>query len=717
MSRNSANPKSLKGTGGSKQNQGLTDEVLNLVSRGSVVFNNVEITSGTVDGVLIGGDTAGPGNFTSIQTGDPQGKGFPVCFYGNVVGDSACWEPVSGTWNIQGDLIVRDISDLGNLRVSSNTLSSINPDIPNINIVPRTNGILRIIGGVNQTASSGNVSFSTSIGNISFSSAGTSILSSDKTNSIVSALEDIKLVSGQSIQSIQISMITTGASPVVTTTAQHGYNLGDTVFISSPEFTGSLIITEILSSTSFRVNASDTPISQMVLSGTVKRHSDIFLDPLNDIKVAEDKRLVFGPNTRTAELYSDSFTDTFVVQSSGDVLFNPAETKDVIIRNGASLSFGEEKEKKILGIDDDIHVVTPENGSLIVNGNLRVTGITTTIKSEITTIKDPVITIGQNLTEEGQNDNLDRGVEVKYKNILGEDKTAFFGIDRTTGCFTYIPDAINNGEIFEGTPGCARFGNITSESVTVTNGNGGGSFSAPIVNTCNIYCENALNITGVNSITMNSQNTLVNGDMALADGVIDLNINGSDDDSGLLFKYLDNETQTLKQGFFGWDNDSDAFTVFKESVEINGNVSGIRGDAILNNLTIEGDLIGVQFTKTVEHLFFSDPMVSGQIIVSNFINISYFKIQNNPGEYVYTLVLPIHNDSDGFEKIIGCVGLFPGSSFVIICPEGTVLDSGSGTKAPKKIIFDTPGQSLSMVYDKIEDCYIILNSNVCMYSL
>lgn len=716
MSRNSANPKSLKGTGGSKQNQGLTDEVLSLVSRGSIVFNNVEITSGTIDGVLIGGDTAGPGNFTSIQAGDPQGKGFPVCFYGNVVGDSACWEPITGTWNIQGDLIVRDISDLGSLRVSANTLSSTNPDTPNINIVPRSNGLVRIVGGVNQTASSGNVSFSTSIGNINLSSGGTSVLTSNKTTSIVSALEDIKLVSGQSIQSIPISMITSGETPVITTAIQHNYNIGDTVFISSSGFTGSLVITEILSSTSFRVNALETPITQVILSGTVKRHSDIFLDPLNDIKVAEDKKLVFGPNTRTAELYSDSVSNTFIVKSSGDVLFNPSEGKDVIVRNDAALAFGENKEKRILGINDDIHVMTPENGSLVVNGNLKVMGITTTIKSEITTIKDPVITIGENLTEEGQNDNLDRGIEIKYKNGLGQEKIAFFGMDRSTGCFTYIPDAINNGEIFEGAPGCARFGNITSNSVTVTGENGGGSFSAPVVNTCNIYCENALNITGVNSITTNSLNTTLNGDVSLSDGVLNTNINGTDEDSGILFRYFDEDSQTLKQGFFGWDNDSGAFTVFKESTETNGDVSGTRGDAVLNNLTIEGDLIGVQFTKTVEHLFFNSPL-DNQIIVSNSINITYFKIQETPGEYIYNIVLPQHNDSDGFEKIIGCVGLFPGSSLVVVCPEGTVLDSGSGTKAGKKIIFDTPGQSLSMVYDKIEACYIILNSNTCMYSL
>lgn len=717
MSRNSPNPKSLKGSGGSRQGQGIMDDILSLVSRGSIVFNNVEISSGTIDGVLIGGDTAGPGNFTSIQSGDPTGKGFPVCFYGNTIGDSACWEPISGTWNIQGDLVVRDISDIGGLRVVSNTLSSTNPDTPNINLTPRTGGILRIVGGVTQTASSGNVSFSTSIGDISFNSAGTMNLVSSKTSTLQSISEDIKIVSGTSVPILQISMITTGATPIVSTSTQNSYAVGNTVDIQSPGLSGTFLITEILSSTSFRIDSSQTPVQQIILSGTSKRHSDIFLDPLNDVKIAEEKRLVFGPNSRTAELYSDTLTNTFIVKSSGDVLFNPDTGKDVIIRNDASIALGEDKEKKITGIGSDIHITTPE-GTLVVNGNLRVSGTTTTIKSEITTIKDPVITIGESLNIEGENDIFDRGIEVKYKDSFGVNKIAFFGIDRSTGCFTYFPDAINNGEIFEGLPGCARFGNITSNSVVITgDGNSnGGTINAPTVNTCNIYCDNNLSITGVNSITMNSTNTLINGNVALTDGILNLNSSpGTGEDSGILYRYFDQLTQTIQQGFFGWNDSDSAFTVFNSATEINGDVSGVRGDAILNNLTIEGDLIGVKFTKNVEHLFFDNPSLP--VIISDTINITYFKTQITTGEYSYTLVLPTDEDADGFEKIIGCVGLIPGSSLVVICPNGSVLDPGSGTKLGKKIIFDTPGQSLSMVYDKIEMCYIILNSNACMYSL
>jgi hypothetical protein len=90
-------------------------------------------------------------------------------------------------------------------------------------------------------------------------------------------------------------------------------------------------------------------------------------------------------------------------------------------------------------------------GNLQVTGNLTINGTTTTVNSTVTTIDDPVITLGGD-TAPASDDSKDRGVEFRWHN--GTDaKVGFFGFDRSTGKFTFIPDATNTSEVFSGTKG------------------------------------------------------------------------------------------------------------------------------------------------------------------------------------------------------------------------------------------------------------------------
>jgi hypothetical protein len=89
--------------------------------------------------------------------------------------------------------------------------------------------------------------------------------------------------------------------------------------------------------------------------------------------------------------------------------------------------------------------------SLTVSGNLVVNGTTTTINSTTVTLDDPIITLGGD-TAPGSDDAKDRGVEFRWHNGSVA-KVGFFGYDRSTGKFTFIPDATNSSEAFSGTKG------------------------------------------------------------------------------------------------------------------------------------------------------------------------------------------------------------------------------------------------------------------------
>ena len=91
------------------------------------------------------------------------------------------------------------------------------------------------------------------------------------------------------------------------------------------------------------------------------------------------------------------------------------------------------------------------SGNLTVGGNLIVDGDTITANVETMTVEDPIITLG-GTTAPTVNDNKDRGVEFRWHNGMVA-KVGFFGFDRSSQKFTFIPDAINTSEVFSGAKG------------------------------------------------------------------------------------------------------------------------------------------------------------------------------------------------------------------------------------------------------------------------
>ena len=638
MSKGSSFGKSLKGVGSlSARFLGpIEDAILNSISSGGIELSNVNITGGTVDGFVIGGDNPGPGFFTTLQTGDDSGIGYLVCFYGSVPGDHACWEPLTSKWNIDGNLRVRNVSDLGNLRVSSNTISSTNPN-GSINLVANGIGSVNISGGINQSSASGDIIFNGDDG--SFYVDTSNIELRTKTG-------DLSLEAGYLVPPVTITNI--GITPVnglatVTTLGNHTYNINDKIKVVSDGIIDNyytVVSTPTLNTLTIQL-PTGIGVPMALTSGTITLRSDINLTAKDFINVSVDTEITLGGNQSI----------------SGDILGNiflsPVSGKSTII-----------------------------SGDLIVNGN------TTTIESTTLSITDPVINTGGNDTLIA-NDNKDRGISSNYFN--GGPKLSFFGRSAATGCFTYIPDAINTNEVFTGAKGCADFDEVSATTINLQGGT--------LTDACNITCDGDMVITGGDSITLETPLLSTSSPLLNLDSIPSIK------DTGITFNYLNPGAQT---GFMGWDTSQNSFTFLTNTTNTNGVITGTPGNITTGNVTIQGDLeitgeiIGL--SASVERLTLTTGN-DGTPTANK--NITFVSVNSINTTIIGTLTAPI---KDGFIKNINISSLASNSKYHIICPLGILLDPGSGSSAAKTLKFDCAGQGIHMVWDNVLGSYMIINA-------
>ena len=162
-----------------------------------------------------------------------------------------------------------------------------------------------------------------------------------------------------------------------------------------------------------------------------------------EINVATQLSITDGTNNDTISLLTDTLT------FEGTAL----ETEVVVSNN-----------KVTVGLPSTVEITTnlTVGNDLFVDGNLTVSGSTTTVDTTVMTIEDPVIRLG--VSSLLANDSKDRGSEFLWHNGSAS-KRGFFGFDNSTGRFTYIPEAVNNSEVFSGNAGDAQFGTVHADLV------------------------------------------------------------------------------------------------------------------------------------------------------------------------------------------------------------------------------------------------------------
>jgi hypothetical protein len=121
---------------------------------------------------------------------------------------------------------------------------------------------------------------------------------------------------------------------------------------------------------------------------------------------------------------------------------------------------------------------TDNTGSVVIEGNLTIKGVTTTVDAASTKSNDPTIILGYQSDAQGSEtlltapDGLDKGIEFRWHDGSSA-KSGFFGYDSSANRFTFIEDATNTNDTFSGTPANVRFGNalLTDLSFTVFTAN------------------------------------------------------------------------------------------------------------------------------------------------------------------------------------------------------------------------------------------------------
>jgi hypothetical protein len=613
MSKNGGG-KSLKGLGSlsAKFLGPIEAAIQNSISSGGVEFTNITIAGGTIDGVVIGDSQPGPGIFTTLQSGNPTGIGYTVCFFGLQIGKSACWLPNRGAWDIKGDLVVRDISELGNLTVSSNSIFANNLN-GNINLSPNGSGILNITGGVRQNTLLGDIEFNSGSGNFNVSTdsvkletkKGGIVLESGTTNGITTITN---ATSNLGIATIS----TSGANP---------YATGEEVRIEADGITGYYTVNSTPTATSFTVILlPGVSIPTPLTSGTIVKRSDITLE-------------------------------------------SP-------------------------------HVVNIKSESVVIDGNLLVKGTTTTVDSITLSVVDPVISVGAPLP-----DGKDRGVSSKYFNV--SEKTSFFGRSDSSGCFTYIPDATEvSKDIFTGAPGCARFGSVILDNITLSSG---------ALNLCNITCPGDFTITSGSSIR------LLSPDLSTSSNFLYLNSPSTVIDKGITFNYFDGTG--IKTGFSGFDASAQSFVFLTNTTNTAGVITGTPAPLSVGNTIVSGDLIitgnliggnvSSGQTTTIERL----TLTTTAIAPSANVNITFVSVNTASSILTATLAAPV---LDGFIKDIIISNLAVDAQYRLLCPTGLLIDPGSGSTAQKTLKFTTSGQSANLVWDNTRLAYFIRNAGCCI---
>ncbi len=139
--------------------------------------------------------------------------------------------------------------------------------------------------------------------------------------------------------------------------------------------------------------------------------------------------------------------DDIFLQSLDDIFLRPNNgTAGVTVKGGGAVELYFDGSKKI----ESTNLGCTISGKLIVNGDLDVSGTTTTFNSTVVTVDDPVFTVGGD-TAPDASDNKDRGIEFRYFRSGESAKVGFFGYSNADDAFKLLTSATNNSEVFSGT--------------------------------------------------------------------------------------------------------------------------------------------------------------------------------------------------------------------------------------------------------------------------
>lgn len=242
--------------------------------------------------------------------------------------------------------------------------------------------------------------------------------------------------------------------------------------------------------------------------------------------------------------------------------------------------------------------VTSTN-NLIINGDLTVNGTTTTINSTSVSVDDAIFNLGGD-TAPTVDDGLDKGISFRW--FSDSAKIGYFGFDRSTGYFTFVPEATITDNVISGSLGILDVASITGNAATATKlatarTIAGVSFdgsanialtTADITENTNLYYTDT---RARGAVSSGSSELIYTG----ATGVftLDANLNAIGaltETSGLLRKTAENT----------WSLDTSTFLTANQTITLSGDVTGSGTTSITTTLATSGVVAGTYTKLTVD---------------------------------------------------------------------------------------------------------------------
>jgi len=466
------------------------------------VLLNVLIEDSEINNTIIGLNGRNAAYFSSVDTSKD------VTMNSSIYGTGVFWDSQNAQFYIQGSqgsFRVDGCSVLGNIEICRNDImaDNINGDI---NIIPNGGGTIYVKGPFYQQASSGNFSSVLSGGGATFlvdndivmySSHGSALISTLQNQNYTTINGDLALNVDTGIQNTIIRNVqySTGNISVTTFLPNH-LTTGNVIAISSGSLVGNFTVGSIISDTVFRLTSTSGSANTVVTGGSLIKfpNNSIILNSQLYVKVPENTKVTFGD---TSNAVSGS-TAGLLLQSSHSITLNPS-SGNVIIPQSTPLQFGSSGNTYVAFNGTSLGV---NSSTVALNGDV------TNIETTNTKFFDPILTIANYPSI--STDVKDRGIEFPYYDATtATQKLGWFGFRNSSKSFTFIPDAINNGEVITGTPGNFEYSGLAVNTINILESGVVDMNCGRIINVNTISgCSNNITIAGSSNVTVFASNRI-----------------------------------------------------------------------------------------------------------------------------------------------------------------------------------------------------------------
>lgn len=242
------------------------------------------------------------------------------------------------------------------------------------------------------------------------------------------------------------------------------------------------------------------------------------------------------------------------------------------------------------------------SGTVVVNGNLQVNGITTTVNSNVVSVNDPIFEIGDPVSIKSVEYEVDTAttlaaaadqgdIDIVVSNATGVnvgDRVLGTGFDNNTFVASIVGTTITLTQRVA--TGMALGAGVTFVDEVLA----AGATTLKLADVENIAVGDGVSGDG---IAVGTVITVISGDIITLSLATTADINDNqlitiskitDDNRDRGIKFFYNTGSASKHGFFGWDDSEGEFTFIPDATDSASVISGARGRVRVDELKLDG---------------------------------------------------------------------------------------------------------------------------------